>query len=64
MHGLGHDRSGRVGTHAAGVRASIAVVARLVVLRACERHDGGSVYHRDEARLLALEELFDNDPGA
>ena len=39
----------------------VAVVARLVVLRAREGHDARPVDDGDEARFLADEKLFDDD---
>ena len=61
VHRRGHDRRGRIGAHAAGVRAVVAVAQALVVLRRRERQHGAAVDHRDEAGFLALEEFLDDD---
>ena len=58
------DRRRRVGAHAAGVRALVAVAKALVVLRGRERQHVAAVGHDDEARFLALEELLDDDHAA
>ena len=56
-----HDGRRRIRAHAARVRAAVAVVARLVVLRARERHDARAVDDGDEARFLADEKVLDDD---
>ena len=61
VDGVGDDGRRRIGAHAARVRAAVAVVARLVVLRARERHDARAVDDCDEARFLAGEKVFDHD---
>ena len=55
------DRCGRIGTHAAGVRAFVGVAQALVVLRGGERQHGLAVHHCDEAGFLAFEEFLDHD---
>ena len=55
------DRRGRIRTHAARVRAVVAIVAALVILRARERQDVLAIRHHDEARFLALQEFLDDD---
>ena len=59
-----HDRRGRVGAHAAGVGALVAVEGALVVLRRGERQHGLAVGEREEARFLAVEKLLDHELGA
>ena len=65
-----HDASGhgfidywcrRVGAHAAGVRAAVTIVARLVILRGSEGHGGHAVGHDDEARFFTGQEFFHHD---
>ncbi len=60
----GDEGGGRVGAHAAGVGASISVVAALVILRGGERQYGLVAGHDDEAHFLALQEFFDDDGAA
>ena len=48
-----HHRRRRVGAHAAGVGAAVAVEDALVVLARGERQHVLAVHHHDEARLLA-----------
>ena len=59
-----HDRRGRVGAHAAGVGARVAVADALVILRRRQRQRVRAVDEREEARLLALEEFLDHDLAA
>ncbi len=59
-----HDRSRRVGAHAAGVRAGIAVADALVVLGGGESQRVFAVAEAEEARLLAVQIGFDHDFGA
>ena len=54
------DRSRRIGAHAAGIRALVAVEGALVVLGGAEGSDGLAVREREEARLLAVEKLLDH----
>ncbi|MDT4815202.1 hypothetical protein FQZ97_482260 [compost metagenome] len=62
MH-LGSDHRGRrVGAHAAGVRAGIAVADALVVLAGGHGQHVLAVDHDDEAGFLAVEELLDHHP--
>ncbi|OPZ01834.1 MAG: hypothetical protein BWZ09_02637 [Alphaproteobacteria bacterium ADurb.BinA305] len=61
MHVGGDHRGGRVGAHAAGVGALVAVEQALVVLAGGERERVLAVGHDDEAGLLALHELLDDD---
>ncbi len=60
MHLRRHYRRGRVGAHATGVRAGVAVADALVVLRGGHRQCMHAVDHRNEAGFLAVEELFDH----
>ncbi len=55
------DRRGRVSAHAARVRALVAVADALVILRGGEREEALAVGDDVEARLLAWEELLDDD---
>ena len=55
------DGCGRIGAHAAGVGAAIAIVAALVILRGGQRHDLLVVRHHDEADFLAAQEFLDHD---
>ena len=54
-----HGRHRRVGAHAAGVRARVAVQGPLVVLRRGQRQDLLSADDGEEGDLLALQELLD-----
>ena len=56
---VGQPGQRRVGAHAAGVGAGVAVADALVVLRGAERHDGVAVAEQEERDLLAGEELLD-----
>ncbi len=57
----GRDRGcGRVRTHAAGVRALVAVLQTLVILRRREGEDIPAIDHDDEARFLADETFLDH----
>ena len=61
LHQLGRDdRGGRVGAHAAGVRALVVVVGPLVVLARLERDDRPAVGQGEDARLLAVEPFLDD----
>ena len=53
--------AGRVGAHAAGVGAGVAVEGALVVLRRRQRHDGPAGDQGQDAQLLAFEPLLDDD---
>ena len=64
LHGGVEDRRRRIGAHAAGVGALVAVEGALVVLRADQRQDVLAVAQREEAHLLADQELLDHDRGA
>src|SRR5437016_4089402 len=69
LHDLGLERRRddgcrRVGAHAAGVRALVAVEDALVVLGRRERHDRRPVRERHERDLVALEELLDDHAAA
>ena len=55
------DRRGRVGPHAAGVRAAIPFEDALVILSGNERDVARAVTDDVEARFFAGEELFDDD---
>ena len=55
---VGHDRRGRIGAHAAGVRALVAVEDALVVLRGGEHDDVVAVSEGEDGRLLAVEEFL------
>ena len=57
---VGHHGRGRIGPHAAGVRAFVAVENALVILRGRQRQRMLAVAQREERRLLALHELLDN----
>ena len=59
-----HHRRRRIGAHAAGVGAGVAVADALVVLRRAERQRGPAVAQTEEARLLAVQEFLDDDLGA
>ena len=55
------DRRRRIGAHAAGVRAGVAVADALVVLRGAEAAAAVvAVAEAEEARLLAVEEFLDH----
>jgi hypothetical protein len=57
----GGDRGGRVGAHAAGVGAGVAVADALVVLGGRQGEDGLAVGEGQDGDLVALEVLFDHD---
>ena len=57
-HAGRHDGRRRIGAHAAGVRAGIAVADALVILCGGERQRVHAVAQAEEARLLAVEEGF------
>ncbi len=59
-----HDRRGRIGAHAAGVGAGVAVAHALVVLRGAEGQAGRAVDQHEERRLLAGHHLLDHHLGA
>ena len=61
---VGHAGRGRVGAHAARVRALVAVEKTLVVLARGKRQHVFAVDHDDEARFFAREEFFDHDARA
>ena len=61
---VGEDRHRRIGAHAAGVRALVAVEGALVVLRRGERDRGLAVAQREERDFLAGEKFLDHDLGA
>ncbi len=54
----------RVGAHAAGVGAGVAVADALVILRGRQRQRVLAVDEGEEARLLAFEEFLDDDLAA
>ncbi len=55
------DQGGRaIGAHAAGVRADVAVVGRLVVLGRLQGDDRAAVGNRQHAGLLAVEPFFNH----
>ena len=65
-HGFGvdfrsHHRSRRIGAHAAGVRAGVAVTDALVVLAGGQCQNVLAVDHDDEAGFLAFQKLLDDD---
>ena len=60
----GHHRCGRIGAHAAGVGALVSVVGPLVVLRGGQGRMFSPSTKAKEARLFALEKLFDHQFGA
>ena len=64
FHRRRHDRHRRIGAHAAGVGALVAVEHALVVLRGDQRDRGLAVAEREERRLLAVEEFLDHHLGA
>ena len=65
VHHFGrHDRRGRIGAHAAGVRACVALADALVVLRRAEGDGRPAVAQAEEARFLAFQEPFHHDLGA
>ena len=64
MHVGGDHRRGRVGAHAAGVGALVAILEALVVLAGGERERVFAVGHDDEAGFLAFHELLDDDARA
>ena len=59
-----HHRRRRIGAHAAGIGARVAVADALVVLRRGQRQHVLAVDQGEEARLLAFQELLDDDLGA
>ena len=61
LHRLGEHRGRRVGAHAPGVLAAVAVQRPLVILGGGERHDVLAVGERVVGSLLALEPLLDHD---
>ncbi len=61
---LGGDHRGRrVGAHAAGVGAAVAIADALVILAGGHRQHVLAVDHDDEAGFLTVQELFDHDAG-
>ncbi len=60
---LGQDGCGRIGPHAAGVRALVIVERALVVLRRADGQHGFAVGEHEERRLLALHEFLDHHFG-
>mmetsp|Transcript_5856 Transcript_5856/g.23004 ORF Transcript_5856/g.23004 Transcript_5856/m.23004 type:complete len:376 (+) Transcript_5856:1309-2436(+) len=64
MHIGRDDGRRRIGAHAAGVGAFVAVQQALVVLAGGQRDDVLTVAHDDEAGLLAGEEVLDDDARA
>jgi hypothetical protein len=64
MQSRRHHWRGRVGSHAAGIRALVAVLQALVVLARGQRQRVRAVCHDDEARFLAFEEFLDHDARA
>src|SRR5690606_21175276 len=64
VHLRRNHRGGGVGAHAAGVGPGVAVADPLVVLAGRHGQGGGAVDDRDEAGLLAVQELLDYHPCA
>ena len=64
LDGGGENGRGGVGTHAAGVEASVTLAHALVVLRANQGDRLTATDHREEGRLLAVEEILHDDLGA
>ncbi len=62
MHGGIDDRGRGVGTHAAGVRAGVAVAFGLMVLRCSQWQDVFTICHDDEACFLAFQKFFNHHP--
>ena len=60
VHVGGHHRRRGVGTHAAGVRAAVAVADALVVLAGGHRQYVLAVDHHDKAGFFAVEEFLDD----
>ena len=60
----GENGGGGVGAHAAGVEAGVALAHALVVLRADQGDRLTAADHREEGRLLAIQEILDDDFGA
>ncbi len=58
----GDHRSRRVSSHAAGVRAAVAVADALVVLAGGHWQDVLAIDHDNEAGFFAIEKLFDHHP--
>ena len=68
LHGLGmhvgrDHRRRRISTHAAGVGPQVTVQQAFVVLAGRQRQHVLAVHQHDEAGLLALQKLFDHNPG-
>ncbi len=63
FHHPRHDRRGRIGTHAAGVRTRIAIADALVILRRCHGECMLAIDKGKEARLLALHAFLDHQLG-
>ena len=61
VHVRRHHRRRRIGAHAAGVRALVAVEDALVILRAGERQRMLAVGENEEAGFLAGEKFLDHD---
>ena len=64
MQGRRHDRRRRIGAHAAGVRAAVAIEQAFVVLAGGERQDMIAVDHDNEAGFFADQKFFDQDARA
>ncbi len=64
QHGVGGDRRGRVGAHAAGVRAEVSVEHALVILRRSEHHNMFAVDQRENGGFFADQKIFDHDAAA
>ena len=62
--GVGHNRRGGVGTHAAGIGAGIALTNTFVILRGGHGQHVLAIDHHDKARLLALKKAFHDNPRA
>ena len=60
----GQERRGRIGAHAAGVQAEVAVQGAFVVLGRREQLGGLAVAERVEGDFHALEQFLDDDAGA
>ena len=63
-HRVRHDWRGRIGAHAARVRAEIAVQRALMVLRTRQRLDGLAVAQRDDGGLFADQAFLQQHAGS
>ena len=60
-HRVRENRRGRVGAHAARVRAFVAIVSAFVILCGDQRDSGLAVAEREETGFLARQKIFDDD---